>query len=149
MKNRSYLLNGFIALLLVSCSSDIFDPLSRYNQFDKTNKYLLYRNDSLGIKSSTFWDFQFPESKKEIKKIRKGRIPFKNILLYAKTDSPSYEYYILLNNDISKSESKYLVKDTIIGKKKISLVATKEIPRSDWNFLTKNFHFDGQNINHK
>jgi len=142
MKIHVFILVVFSCFLFYSCNTNNFSAWSKYNEFDKNQRYLLYKNDSVGIESLTFWDFTFPLSNKEVKKIRKGRIPFNNILLYANTLDPSYEYYILLNNEKNnKLEKKYLRKDTIFDGKTFSFIASKNIPKSDWKFIVSNIHF--------
>lgn len=142
MKIFKFILVSLASFIFYSCNTTKFSSLSKYNEFDKSQRYLLFKNDSVGIQSSTFWDFTFPLSNKEVKKIRKGKIPFRNILLYAHTVDPTYEYYIILNNEKSNNlEKEYLRKDTILDGQKISLIATKNIPKSDWNFIMNNIHF--------
>ncbi len=142
MKISALVLMIFSCFLFYSCNANKFSVWSKHNEFDKSQMYLLYKNDSVGIESLTFGDFTFPNSNKEVKKIRKGRIPFNNILLYANTSNPAYEYYILVDYKKKKRlDKKYLRKDTIFDGKSFSIVASKNIPKYDWQFIINNIRF--------
>lgn len=142
MKVRVFILVFFSCFLFYSCTANKFSIWSKYNEFDESQMYVLYKNDSVGIESFTLGDFTFPISNKEIKKIRKGRIPFNNILLYANTSKPAYEYYILLDYEKKNNlEKKYIRKDTIFNGRTFSVIASKNIPKSDWKFIVNNIRF--------
>lgn len=129
-----------ILILSTNCTSNHFSRLAKYNQFDESQEYLLYKNDSAKVASSTFGDFKFSKNQQEIKNLKTEKIPFKNILLYAKTYHPPYEYYILLNDNTDKTKYKdqYLIKDTLINGNKITLAASKTISKYDWEFISEN-----------
>lgn len=138
---KAFLIHSLVVLsVFTSCTSNNFTHLAKYNAFDETKEYPLYKNDSAKVASSTFGDFKFSKNQKEMKKLKKEKAPFKNILLYARTYQPPYEYYILLNDnmDNSKYKDQYLFKDTIINGNKITLAASKEIPKYDWEFISRN-----------
>ncbi|MEC5395934.1 hypothetical protein [Bergeyella sp. RCAD1439] len=142
MKIHVFILVVFSYFLFYSCTTNKFSALSKYNEFDESQRYVIYKNDTVGIESRTFGDFTFPVSNKEVKKIRKGRIPFNNILLYANTLNPAYEYYILIDyKKKNRLYKKYLRKDTIVDGKTFSFIASKNIPKSDWKFIVSNIHF--------
>lgn len=81
--------------MITSCSS--FSPYAKENK-EKSDHYVIIYNEKLNIQSYTFGDVEFAYSTKEFKKLNPKQKPiFNNILVYGKTNSPEYEYYILVN----------------------------------------------------
>src|SRR5690606_39060849 len=96
MKNRLSIVS--VLIFLSHCSS--FSPYAKHNQFGTEDGRIKIYNEKLNFKSLNFGDFKFAGSEKEFKQINSGKKPeFKSILLYAKTEWPEYEYYIL-NDEI-------------------------------------------------
>lgn len=134
MKHFLFIL--LISISTVGCSS--FSPYAKHNQFSHEEGYVKYFNEKLNLKSLTFGDFKFASSNKEFKKINPNEKPiFKNILLYAKTNNPDYEYYIV--KDVINLKSTILKSHIInLNDEKITFIISKKSPQYDAEMIKKN-----------
>ncbi len=129
----------FFAITLTSCSS--FSKLAKHTEIKQEGVYVKVSNDKAKFSSLTFGDFMFARSCKEYRKLNTGTKPsFNCILVYAKTDKPGYEYYILQNKKRKWFDpEKYFVKDTLIHSSYFTLLISKQAPEKDIRFISENF----------
>ena len=64
---------------------------------------------------------------------------YKNIIVYAKTGDPSYEFYIIQGKLDVNSYSTYNFKTLKVGDAYVSLAISKDAPTSDMKFIMNNF----------
>lgn len=115
--------------LLSSCSP--YSKLSKHNKFDLDDSFVVCTNELVNLQSSTFGDFKFASNLKEFKKVNANKKPgFKNVLLYAKTNNPEYEYYLLLNEN-PKNNPDFIYRAIAIDNNRITLVISKSAPVED------------------
>lgn len=128
-----------LTILLSSCSS--FSKLAEHTEIKQEGVYVKVANDKANFSSLTFGDFTFALSCKEYRKLNAGaRPPFNNILIYAKTDKPEYEYFILQNKKRKWFDTeKYFAKDTLIHSTYFTLLISKQAPEKDIRFISENF----------
>lgn len=103
--------------------------------------YVKVSNGKANFLSLTFGDFSFARSSKEYRKLNAGKKPpFNGILVYAKTDKPEYEYFIIHNKKRKWFDGKkYFVNDTLINTSYFTLVISKNAPEKDIQFIRGNF----------
>lgn len=131
----------FLVLFLCSCSP--FSEIAKSSVIQKEDSYLAVVNSHAGIKALTFGDFQFATTRKEYKKLHRSKSPFKNILVYAKTYEPTYEYYILYNpKNVPNNSNNFLVKDTLIDQSRYLMLISKTAPQKDGLFLRNSISRD-------
>lgn len=135
MKKIFFLLS--IIILTISCSP--FSNLAKETKFGNERSYQSVYNREVNFKSLTFGDFKFALRNKEYKRLKLKNADFKNILFYAKTNDPAYEYLVLLNPKDKKFDyGKYFVKDTIIKDNNFVLLISNDAPKRDLKFITEN-----------
>lgn len=129
----------FLAFFLTSCSS--FSKLAKHTEIKQEGVYVKVSHDKANFSSLTFGDFSFALNCKEYRKLNAGaKPPFNCILVYAKTDKPEYEYFILLNKKRKWFDTeKYFVKDTLIHSSYFTLLISKQAPEKDIRFISENF----------
>mgnify|MGYP003575914210 CR=1 FL=1 len=133
MHKRSFFLTLLTtSICITSCTS--FSKLAEHNKFKHDDFMMLYYNESLNLQSHTMGDFKFANNKQEFKKLNNKKPAFKNILLYAKTYYPSYEYYILLNAK-PITNTNFFVKDTMINNNRITLAVSKNNSEEDFRVI--------------
>lgn len=137
-------LNFFsIASLLIFSSCSSFSKLSKDTKFGFGDEYPTVYNTTVGIKTLTFGDFKYALNSKEYKKLNKQNPEFKDILFYAKTPDPAYEYYVLLNpKDKNFDHQKYSIKDTLMNGKNIVLLISNKAPSRDIEFIQRHIYSD-------
>lgn len=127
----------FLVLAFISCSS--YNEISKETKIGTEDSHIKIYNRQANFKSLNFGDFKFALDQKQYKKLNKIKPYFKNILFYAKTKDPAYEYYVLYN-PIEKiiSNNNYIVKDTIIGKSNFVIAISKNAPKLDIAYIMSN-----------
>ena len=137
MNLKNYYLLLFPALLfLIGCSP--FSKMAGHNQIGKEDALVLVTNEPLKLRSVTYADFKFAGNRQELKKITPEKPAFRDILLYARTYHPPYDYYLLLNAK-EPSHPDYIIKDTLIAGNKITLAISKTASEEDVKFISKKF----------
>lgn len=131
-----------IIIFLVSCST--FHPFAKDTIVVQEDSYLKVSNAKAHLSSLTYGDFSFATNKKAFKKLNNGYKPLcKNILFYAKTIDPSYDYYVLYNTPcIDYDSSHFDRKDIAIDGKKFVVLISKLAPQDDKNFIYNNISYD-------
>ncbi len=140
MKKLNIITHIIPLILFIQCTS--FSKVSK-NTIDGHEKgYKSVINEEVNFKSLTFGDFEFAFNNKDYNKINLNKNKFDNILFYAKTKSPEYEYFVLCNpKEKSYNETEYIIKDTLINENKFVLIISKNAPKSDIEFISKNFYY--------
>lgn len=133
-----YIISCVVLIFFSSCVS--FSRFSTQTDISLDEGYVTARNKDISFKSHTFGDFKFARNVQEYKKLNdKKHDRLKNILLYAKTEQPDYEYYILHNPTQKKfNTKKFFVKDTVIANNNFVLLISKNAPQADINFIKNN-----------
>lgn len=125
-------------LALAACSSP-FHKLAKHTEFGSEDGYVRVSNPAANIKSLTFGDFEFASNLSEYKSLTGSKPPFRDILLYAATRSPEYEYFILLNPKSNRfDEDKYSIRDTDIDGNNVVIVISRHAPVNDITFIKMN-----------
>ncbi len=128
----------FLGISLAACSS--FSKMADNNIILPKDEYISVKNELLAFESLTYGDFDFASSKKEFKKINMGYKPmYKNIILFASTVNPSYEYYIILGKLDDSTYATYYFKSVKVGEQYISIAISKDAPIEDAEFLLEHF----------
>jgi len=129
-----------IILLVILSSCSTFSKLAEQNIILPEKGYISVKNEALSFESVTYGDFDFANSKKEFKKINAGYKPmYKNILLFARTINPSYEYYIVIGKLDDSSYSTYYFKSVKVGELYVSIAVSKDAPMADAQFILDHF----------
>ncbi|WP_300567540.1 hypothetical protein [Flavobacterium sp.] len=119
---------------IVSCSS--FSSLSAETKIGSEEHHVKVYNTKADFKSLTYGDFKFAMNQKQFRKINNAKPRFKDILFYAKTIDPTYEYYVLYNPKIkSLQNDDYIIKDTIMGNSKFVVAISKNAPKADIDYI--------------
>ncbi len=127
----------FLTLGFISCSS--FSEISNETKIGDEDGHLKIYNPKANLKSLTFGDFKFAMNQKKYKKLNKVKPNFKDILFYAKTQDPAYEYYVLYNpKEKIISDKNYFVKDTMIGNSNIVIAISRNAPKPDIKYIMSN-----------
>lgn len=122
---------------VLSCSP--FSNLSKKTYLGNERGYQSVYNSDAKFNSLTFGDFKFAFNNKEYKKLKKQNTKIKDILFYARTTDPAYEYFILLNPENKKFDAvKYYIKDTIINNNNFVLLVSNDAPERDIKFISEN-----------
>lgn len=133
----------FSILISISAGCSPFHELSKKTEIGNDNGYVSVKNEAINFKSLTYGDFKFARSNREYKKLKTDSIKMDNILFYATTVNPAYEYYVLLdpidtNFNLKKYEQKNISKE---GHQFVLLIS-KNAPFGDAKFLNTNFAID-------
>lgn len=130
-----------ICLLMTSCAT--FSGLSRETMLGQQDPYCKVYNSKADFMSLTFGDFRFAMNKKDYRKLNPPIISFKEILFYAKTTDPDYDYYVLLNPEKTyQTNNKYVVKDTTIRQNHFVIAVSRSAPSSDINLIFNKIYED-------
>lgn len=133
MKNLIYFLSFAV---LTACSP--FTNVSRSTEFSTEEAYIKITHPAVKFKTLTFGDFKFATTKKQYRLLTKKAAACTDILFYAITQDPAYEYYVLLNPKNKHFDTqKFAIKDTIINRNRIVLLITKTAPQSDITFISE------------
>lgn len=133
------LIFGFF-LLLISIGCSPFHQLSKETKIGTKDGYVVATNQQLNLESLTFGDFKFATSNKEFKKLKTDSIAFRNILFYATTSNPTYDYYILVDPvDTNFNLKLYELEKVIQKEHRYYLLISKSAPFSDAKFIRNNF----------
>lgn len=125
-------------LALAACSSP-FHELAKHNEFGSEDGYVRVSNTGAGLKSLTFGDFDFASSPSEYKVLTGKKPPFRDILLYAVTREPEYEYFILLNPKRSPVDGEqYSTREVQIGENTVNVAISRHAPVNDITFIKYN-----------
>lgn len=125
-------------LILVRCSP--FHQLSKATKIGTEDGYVTVTHEPLKLKSLTFGDFKFATKNKEYKKLNQHRSSYDNVLFYARTDNPSYDYYLLVDPvDTTFNLLDYELEKVIGQKQRLYLLISKTAPISDAMFIRNNF----------
>lgn len=125
--------------VLILCSCSPFSKIANRTSVVQDGSYLAVVNPQAGIKALTFGDFQFATHKKEYRALHKSKSPYKDILVYAQTSQPTYEYYILYNpKNLDIDSNNFLVKDTLIDQSRYVMLISTNAPQKDIVFLQNN-----------
>lgn len=101
--------------------------------------YKLVYNEKVNFRSLTFGDVDFARSMKEFKELNDGKPEFRNILFYAHTTEPDYEYYVLLNPRVKEPDtSKFYHKEFNIDNQQFLFIISADAPQSDVRFIERN-----------
>lgn len=132
------LLHFLYIISLSSCSS--FSKLASHTEIKSEGVYVKVSNDKAKFSSLTFGDFSFALNSKEFQNLNAGvKPPINCILVYAKTDKPDYEYFILHNKKRKRFDTeKYFAKDTLINSCCFTLLISKHAPEKDIKFIQEN-----------
>lgn len=127
--------------LFYGCSP--FHQLAKKTEFGNKDGYDFVYNNAIHFESLTYGDFKFATSNKSYKKLKKDTLGIDNILFYATTINPAYDYYVLLNPedtimDFHRYESKSIIKN---GNRVVMLISF-DAPFGDAKFLFNNFSLD-------
>ena len=123
-----------LALGFISCSS--FTKVSNETKIGHEDGHVKIYNTKANLKSLTYGDFKFAMNQKQYKKLNKIKPIFKDILFYAKTKDPAYEYYVLYNpKEKILSDENYFLKDTIIGNSNFVVAISKNAPKPDIKYI--------------
>lgn len=134
----------FILILISICMAcSPFHELAKKIEIGTENGYVTVKNAEINFKSLTYGDFKFARSKREYKKLTTDSTKMDNILFYATTGNPAYEYFVLLdpidtNFNLKKYEQKNISKE---GHQFVLLIS-KNAPFGDAKFLNMNFAID-------
>lgn len=112
--------------ILVSCNSN--SNYAKYNQIGSEGNYVNLYNEILKISSLTFGDFEYAFTLNDFTKLKGAKPVFKNILLYAITEDPTYEYYILINPKANENYNGFIEKDTVIEQNHYKIIISKNAP---------------------
>lgn len=124
----------FATFILTSCSN--FHHYAGKNKVGSKDGYTQVSNKKAHFNSSTFGDFKFAKSNRQFKKLTNYTPLFRDIVVYAKTQNPDYDYYILLNPEEDFfMEKQYFKKDTIIQSNRLVLLISRKAPESDKDFI--------------
>ena len=127
----------FLLITMISCSP--FHQLAKETKIGIEEGYTSVTNSTINLKSLTFGDFKFATKNKDYKKIKTDSTLFDNILFYAKTVNPSYDYYVLMDPvDTLYDLKKYELEKTIINDHKFFLLISKDAPFGDAKFIRNN-----------
>jgi hypothetical protein len=138
MKPRFLLLTITAFLTLTACSSP-FHKLAKNTEFGSEEGYVRVSNPAANIKSLTFGDFEFATSSREYRSLTGIKPPFKDILLYAVTREPEYEYFILLNpRSAAVNEEKFSLREIQIGENIVTVAVSRHAPVNDITFIKYN-----------
>jgi hypothetical protein len=128
----------FLLITLISCSP--FHQLSKETKIGNEDGYVAVTNDQLKLKSLTFGDFKFAQNNKEYKKLKTDSTLFDNILFYAATNNPAYDYYILVDPvDTIFNLKLYELEKVIHNEHRYYLLISKSTPFSDAKFIRNSF----------
>ena len=134
MKTKSYFALIFpVLLFLASCSP--FSKMAAQNQFGREDALVLVSNEALNLRSLTYADFDFARNRRELKKITSEKPAFRDVLLYARTYHPPYDYYLLLNAKAPQNPD-YVLRDTLITGNKITLAISKKASEAEVKFIS-------------
>ena len=129
-----------IVLVGTFTSCKTFSSLSVSNITSSKDGYIAISNRKLPFESLTYGDFRFAYTESDFNEINQKNKPvLKQIILYAKTDRPEYEYYIVEGKLNHNNHEEYLVKSIVINGKNITLAISKNAPIEDSRFLLKHF----------
>lgn len=127
-----------ILLALAACSSP-FHKLAKHTEFGSEDGYVRVSNPAANIKSLTFGDFMFATNTREYRSLTDTKPPFRDILLYAQTSEPEYEYFILLNpRSTAINEEKYSLREIQIGENIVTVAVSRHAPVNDITFIKYN-----------
>jgi len=127
----------FILLTAIRCSP--FHQLAKETKIGNEGGYTSVTNSHVSLKSLTFGDFKFATNNKDYKRLKLDTNVFDNILFYAKTANPSYDYYILMDPvDTLFNLKKYELEKTIYKSHKFILLISKDAPFGDAKFIRNN-----------
>ncbi len=127
-----------LLLAITACSSP-FHKLAKHTEFGSEGGYVSVINPVAGLKSLTFGDFEFATSSREYRSLTGTKPPFRDILFYAVTREPEYEYYVLVNPRSRQfDEGSYSIRDTQIGGKNVVVVISRHAPVNDITFIKFN-----------
>lgn len=125
-----------ILLLLVVSSCGHFHPLATKTDIGSKDGFTNLINPIANIESSTFGDFQFAFNQRQFKKLTGEKTDWKDILFYAKTEKPDYEYFVLLNPQKKDWDTeKWTIKDTVIADNNWVICISKNAPLTDKIFI--------------
>jgi hypothetical protein len=128
----------FFIIIITLSSCNNFHALSSSNQDNKDDLYAIRYNTSLNLKTSAYGDITLANDKTTYRQnSTHRRLPFNNVWVYGNTQDPSYSYFVLVNSK-SKIGKQYISREKSINGLNIKLVATKDIPQSDFDFLFEN-----------
>lgn len=135
------LLISITLLTFVACSP--FHELAKKTEIGNQDGYVSVVNIEANFKSLTFGDFKFARSNKQYKKLKADSTNLDNILFYAKTVNPAYEYYVLLDPiDTNFNLKYYELKSIKKEDQNYFLLISKDAPFGDAKFLNTNFVID-------
>ena len=135
IKMKQIILTIILAVSLINCKT--FVKISDKTEFGREDGFIKVCNPAANFKSLTYGDFKFATTKDIYKELKAEKSNIRNILFYAKTPDPSYEYYVLLNpKNKNFNLQKYVVKDTVLSNKNFVILVSKAAPQSDIKFIT-------------
>ena len=132
----------FSFALFSSCSP--FNQLSKNTEIGHDELHRTVYNTEAKLMTKTFGDVRIATDKKQFKALNNGQPDFKDILFYAKTEAPEYEYYVLINSELPEYNSDlYELKDIAIAENKFIVLISKSSPEADKQFILNNLsHLD-------
>jgi len=134
MKLRFFLGSAAIGCFLLSqCTS--FAKHAGKNQFLYEEEHISCVNIPNRIVSVTFGDFQYASNLRTWKKLNDtSRFPYKNVLLYAQTKNPDYDYYLVLDT-VVEGDTGYTFVPKYVNGEYLTLIISNKAPKTDAEFI--------------
>lgn len=128
-----------LAIIALAACSSPFHKLAKQTEIGSEAGYVSVSNPAANIKSLTFGDFEFATNTREYRSLTDTKPPFRDILLYAQTSEPEYEYFILLNpRSTAINEEKYSLREIQIGENIVTVAVSRHAPVNDITFIKYN-----------
>lgn len=135
-----------IAFCFLACSP--FSKVADATVIESEAPYISVSNTQAEFKSLTFGDFEFARNRKELKKIGGSAKGFREILVYAKTTRPIYEYCIMYEpENLSMDNPEFTFIDTLLQGKRVVLAISKSAPARDVTFIRNNIYLFSETSN--
>lgn len=124
-----------LSVVFYSCRETSFIEGAGNNQFSLEDEYVSCVNIPNKIVSLTFGDFTFASNKRTWRKMSGNqKLPYNNVLLYAQTKNPDYDYYIVIDS-VSEPDSGYTSIPKYIHGKYIYFIISDNAPANDVEFI--------------
>lgn len=134
---KKTILSFITATSLLACSP--FSKISKDTKIGAEEAYVNVYNTTANFRSQTYGDFKFATSQQQFSRLHPAKPSFRDILFYAKTNQPEYDYYVLYNPRKKVLDNQgYILKDTIIGTSKFVLAISKKAPKEDIAYIMGN-----------
>lgn len=130
-------------ILSISCSCSSFSSLAKKTNIKPDDYYVVTKNYKAEFQSTTFGDFEFATSQKDFKSLSNKKPAFKNILLYATTSDPAYDYYIFQDlKNTPDTNDRFWIKQISCKGQPLVLAISKKAPDTDVEFILRGFICD-------